>query len=101
MTIFQWDLSLILSYFLTSRSMGAEQLDLQKETGVRIGVVPVHRGFGNFFPVEGKLPRNEKEQLIALEVMDELTEESEVKMNVVQIPVFPGTEQSEIDELIQ
>lgn len=80
--------------------MGTEKLDVQAATGVKIGVVPVQEGFGNFYPIDGKLPRNGK-ILTALEMMDKLGDESEIKMNVVQIPVFPKTEQGDIDELIQ
>lgn len=81
--------------------MSAEKLDLYKNTGIKTGAVIVQNSFGNFFPVDGNLPRDDQQQLIALKSMDELTEVSEIKMNVVQIPVFPGTKSSDIDELIQ
>lgn len=78
----------------------AEKLDLYQATGVKTGAVIVQNSFGDFFPVDGNLPRDEQNHLIALKGMDELAEASEILMNVVQIPVFPGTKQADIDELI-
>lgn len=75
-------------------------MDLHKHTGVKSGVVPVQEGFGNFFPTEGKLPREGDKKLVALRVMEDLVKISEIKMNVVQVPVFPGTDQNDIDELL-
>ncbi len=75
-------------------------MDLQRHTGVKSGVVPVHEGFGNFFPTEGKLPREGDKKLVVLRVMEDLVKISKIKMNVVQVPVFPGTDQNDIDELI-
>ena len=86
--------------------MSAEKHDLYEEAGIKQGVVPVHMGFGNFIPagddhpLPGTLPRTEN-KLNALEAIDQLLKISTVKIHVMQIPVFPGTKQSDIDELIE
>lgn len=69
---------------------------------VRLGVVPTHLKFvGGLVPDEqGRLPRDEHGNLIVVANLQELTKRSRVKIDCVQIPYFPGLDDSDVAEMV-
>lgn len=69
---------------------------------VSLGVVPTHVKFvGGLLPDEnGKLPRDQDDRLIIVAEMARICEISPVRPNCTQVSIFPGTAESELEELI-
>ena len=69
---------------------------------IRLGVVPTHLRFvGCVVPdANGRYPRNAAGEILLVAGMRELCEISPVKLNCVQVSFFPGTDPTEIDELV-
>jgi len=69
---------------------------------IRLGVVPTHLRFvGCVVPdANGRYPRNAAGEILLVAGMRELCETSPVKLNCVQVSFFPGTDPTEIDELV-
>lgn len=76
--------------------------EIQLKSNVRIGVVPTHLKFvGGLVPDEqGKLPRNDDGNLIVVANMQDLTRLSRVRISCVQIPYFPGLDESDVAEMV-
>lgn len=75
--------------------------DITNKTDVELGVVPTHFGFvGALVPEEGgKLPRNAEGEIMVVSIMEDLCDRSRVKLDSVQVAVFPGTDQDDFEEL--
>jgi len=69
---------------------------------IRLGVVPTHLRFvGCVVPdANGRYPRNAAGEILLVAGMRELCEISPVKLGCVQVSFFPGTDPTEIDELV-
>jgi hypothetical protein len=69
---------------------------------VRLGVVPTHLRFvGCLVPDEaGRYPRDESGEIRIITGMRELCATSRVTLNCVQISVFPGCDDGDLDEMI-
>ncbi len=69
---------------------------------VRLGILPTHVKFvGGLVPNEdGTLPRNSTGQLVVVEAMEALLSKSPAPIEIIQIPAFPGIDDSENDELV-
>lgn len=69
---------------------------------IQLGVVPTHLRFvGGLVPdAEGKFPRNEAGVLETVAGMQALCGISPVKPSCVQIPVFPGADPADFNELV-
>ncbi len=76
---------------------------IQLKSNVRLGIVPTHLKFvGGLVPDEnGKIPRDENGNLIVVANLKNLTERSRVKISCVQIPYFPGLDDSDVAELVK
>jgi hypothetical protein len=71
------------------------------KTSVDLGVVPTHIKFvGGLVPDEnGKLPRNEDGKLRLVAEVESLLAHSPAPITTVQVPFFPGLDQTEVDEV--
>jgi len=69
---------------------------------VQLGVVPTHLRFvGALVPDEnGKFPRNESGELVTVVGLRELCAISAAKPTCIQLPVFPGADRADFDELV-
>ncbi|HEX7260654.1 MAG TPA: hypothetical protein VF258_02475 [Luteolibacter sp.] len=69
---------------------------------IQLGVVPTHLCFvGGLLPDEsGKFPRDEQGMLRTVAGMKELCELSSVKPSCIQIPIFPGGDSADLDEMV-
>jgi hypothetical protein len=69
---------------------------------VRLGVVPTHLKFvGGLVPDEhGKLPRDASGKLVVAANLQTLTGRSRVAISSVQIPYFPGVDDSDVAEMV-
>lgn len=76
---------------------------IELKSQVRLGVVPTHLKFvGGLVPDEqGKIPRNDEGELILVANMQELTARSRAKIRCVQIPYFPGLDESDVAEMVK
>ena len=72
------------------------------KSNIRLGVVPTHLKFvGGLVPDEqGKIPRNENGDLAVVANLRDLIQESAVKISCVQIPYFPGLDESDVAEMV-
>jgi hypothetical protein len=70
---------------------------------IGLGVVPTHLRFvGCLVPDDsGRYPRNEDGEIKIVAGMRELVEASRVPFNCVQISVFPGCDDGDVDEMIE
>ncbi len=70
---------------------------------IGLGVVPTHLRFiGCLVPDEaGRYPRDESGEIRIVAGMRELVEASRVPFNCVQISVFPGCDDGDVDEMIE
>lgn len=75
---------------------------IKLKSNVRLGVVPTHLKFvGGLVPDEqGRIPRDETGALIVVANMQALTQRSRVKISCVQIPYFPGLNESDVTEMV-
>lgn len=76
--------------------------DIQLKTHIRLGVVPTHLRFvGCLVPDDaGRYPRDEHGEIRIVAGMRELCAASRVPLNCVQISVFPGCDEGDLDEMI-
>ena len=76
-------------------------IDIPSRSSVSLGVVPTHVKFvGGIVPNEqGKLPRAPDGQLVMVAEMTRLCAASRVRIEVVQISLFPGTDDGDLNEL--
>ncbi len=73
--------------------------DITLKPRIGLGVVPTHLRFvGCLVPDEaGRYPRNEAGEIKIVAGMRELVETSRVPFNCVQISVFPGCDDGDVD----
>lgn len=73
------------------------------KTSVDLGVVPTHiKFFGGLVPDEsGKLPRNEEGKLRLVAEAEHLLANSPAPISTIQVPFFPGLDQTEVDEMFE
>lgn len=76
--------------------------DFSLKAKVELGVVPTHAKFmGGIVPDEnGRMPRNGAGEMVVVEVMRDLIDCSPVGLDAVQLSVFPGTLDEELDAVI-
>jgi hypothetical protein len=76
---------------------------LKLKARVDLGVVPTHCKFiGAIVPDDqGHLPRNEAGQLVLAEGVRRLAEASPVQLNSIQMSLFSGTREKDLQELMQ
>lgn len=70
---------------------------------LQLGIVPTHIKFvGALVPDDnGKLPRGEDGRLLVSAELERINQTSKVAPNCAQTAVFPGTDEGDMDELIQ
>lgn len=70
---------------------------------VRLGIVPTHLKFvGGLVPDDqGRLPRNEDNQVLVTANLATLMRDSAVPIECVQIPYFPGLDEADVTEMVQ
>jgi hypothetical protein len=75
---------------------------IASKSRVQLGVVPTHLKFvGGLVPDEnGRIPRNENEDLLIVANMKKLCEQSKVRVDCVQIPFFPGLNEGDVESLV-
>lgn len=75
--------------------------DITNQTSVELGIVPTHAGFvGGLVPDEdGRLARNDDGRIVVLDEVSKLAGITRVKMDSLQLPVIPGTNGDDLDEL--
>ena len=76
--------------------------DISLKASVELGIVPTHAKFvGGLVPDEnGSLPRDGAGELIAVTSVRDVLDCSRVKFDAVQLSVFPGTADADLDEAI-
>jgi hypothetical protein len=69
---------------------------------IALGIVPTHIGFldGLVPDADGHFPRDADGRIATVAEMDRICAESPVRPNCVQIPLFPGTGEADIAEMI-
>ena len=77
-------------------------MNIPLKSNIRLGVVPTHLSFvGCIVPdASGKYPRDATGEILLIAGMKELCAISPVKPSCVQVSFFPGTDPTEIDELV-
>lgn len=85
-----------------SENVGQTMNPIKLKSNVRLGVVPTHLKFvGGLVPDEnGKIPRDEHGNLIVVANLKELTQRSRVQISCVQLPYFPGLDESDVAEMV-
>ena len=75
--------------------------EITNKSGVELGIVPTHAGFvGGLIPDdEGRLARTDDGQIVILSEVTRLTGITRVKLDSLQLPVIPGTDEGDLDEL--
>ena len=78
-------------------------MTIRNKSKVEIGVVPTHLMFvGALAPDEsGKLPRTRSGDLKIVSGMRLLCRTSPVKLNNVQVTLFPGTDAKDLDDMFK
>ena len=78
-------------------------MTLRNKSKVKIGVVPTHLMFvGALAPDEnGKLPRTRAGDLKIVSGMRQLCRTSPVKLNTVQVTLFPGTDATDLQDMFR
>ena len=76
--------------------------DISLNADIELGVVPTHLKFvGGLVPDEaGRLPRDTDGRLTVVANMDKLCDQSRVKPTCVQVPFFPGLDESDVQEMV-
>ncbi len=76
--------------------------EIALKANVAIGVVPTHLKFvGGLVPDDnGKMPRDGSGQLATVANMAKLCSDSPVKLSCVQVPYFPGLDESDVGEMV-
>jgi hypothetical protein len=75
--------------------------DITNNTNIELGIVPTHAGWvGGLVPDDdGRIPRTDDGQTVILAEVKKLCDLSRVKIDSIQIPVIPGTNGDDFDEL--
>ncbi len=75
---------------------------IQSKSKVKLGIVPTHLMFvGGLVPdEEGKIPRDGDGNLIVAANLEKLVSESKAKISCVQVPYFPGLDESDVAEMV-
>jgi len=75
---------------------------IAKRHSINLGVVPTHLKFvGGLVPDDdGKLPRSSSGEIIVVENMKALCRDSRAPIDCVQIPYFPGLDESDVEEMV-
>lgn len=75
---------------------------IQSKSKVKLGIVPTHLMFvGGLVPDEsGKMPRDGEGNLVVAANMGKLVAESKAKIDCVQVPYFPGLDESDVAEAV-
>ena len=74
---------------------------IESKSRIQLGVVPAHIKFvGGLVPEQGRLPRNTDGQLIVVATMQKLCSESLVRIDCVQVPIFPGLDPKDVAEMV-
>ena len=75
---------------------------IKNKSKVKLGIVPTHLMFvGGLVPDEnGKMPRDGEGNLIVVANMEKLVSESRAKIGCVQVPYFPGLDESDVAEMV-
>ena len=78
-------------------------MEIKNKSKVKIGVVPTHLMFvGALAPDEaGKLPRTRSGDLKIVSGMRLLCRTSPVKLNTVQVTLFPGTDAKDLQDMFK
>lgn len=77
-------------------------MTVTNKSKVQLGVVPTHLKFvGGLVPdEEGRIPRNEAGRLIVCDNLEQLVGASQAEIKCVQIPYFPGLNESDVEEMV-
>jgi hypothetical protein len=72
------------------------------KSNIALGIVPTHLGFidGLVPDADGNFPREADGRIATVAEMDRICAQSPVRPNCVQIPLFPGTSETEIAEMM-
>ncbi len=74
---------------------------IESRSNIQLGVVPAHVKFvGGLVPEQGRLPRDGDNNLIVVATMRNLCDQSLVRIDCVQIPIFPGIDPSDVAEMV-
>lgn len=74
---------------------------IESKSKIQLGVVPAHIKFvGGLVPEEGRLPRDANGDLIVVSTMKTLCSQSLVRIDCVQVPIFPGLNQDDVSEMV-
>ena len=78
-------------------------MSIDNKTKVAVGVVPTHLKFvGSLVPDEnGKLPRTRSGILKVVSGMRAIFKSSPVKLKCVQVPLFPGADSKDLQDLFK
>ena len=75
---------------------------IESKSKIQLGVVPAHIKFvGGLVPEEGRLPRDADGELIVVATMKTLCSQSLVRIDCVQVPIFPGINQDDVAEMVK
>lgn len=76
-------------------------MPIETRYNVQLGVVPTHLKFvGGLVPDDhGRLPRG-TDGLLVVENMKSICDHSEVRVDAVQVPYFPGLDENDVKELV-
>ncbi len=75
---------------------------IESRSSVKLGIVPTHVKFvGGVVPGEdGSLPRNADGKLVILASTEQVCELASCQLDAIQLSVFPGAKESDMDELV-
>lgn len=76
-------------------------MTINSKTSIQLGVVPTHLKFvGGLVPDEnGRIPRGEN-GLLVVENMKTLCQQSQARIDAVQVPYFPGLHEGDVAEMV-
>ena len=75
---------------------------IKSKSKVKLGIVPTHLMFvGGLVPDEnGKMPRDGDGNLVITANLEKLVSDSKAKISCVQVPYFPGLDESDVAEMV-
>jgi len=75
---------------------------IESKSMIQLGVVPAHIKFvGGLVPDEGRLPREPEGDLLVVGTMKRICDQSAVRIDCVQVPIFPGLDPNDVTEMVQ
>ncbi len=75
---------------------------IESKSKIQLGVVPCHIKFvGGLVPEKGRLPRDPDGDLIVVAAMQRLCSRSLVRIDCVQVPIFPGLDPNDVAEMVK